>query len=92
MWSEWMYSIARIAWIPVTFSKAVYRVVRAALLGRTIYVPFEVQAERMATCSACLLRERRKCGVCGCKLMFKTSLASEECPDLSNRQWDKYDG
>lgn len=44
--------------------------------------PPEVQAERLAICSACpnWIAGGRRCSLCGCMTDYKIKMASERCP------------
>ena len=70
---------------PLTFSKAVWRVLCYLLRGRPILAPKADRDFRMSKCGPCENNIGGWCSKCVCNLEVKTMVASEFCPDAPPR-------
>lgn len=71
---------------------AAARVLGAALVGRSIVVPEDVQNARLALCRGCEHYLNGRCRKCGCRvagIVAKTAWATERCP-LSPPKWGSW--
>jgi hypothetical protein len=64
------------------------RAVRAAVTGQPVFVAESAKAARLALCAACpeFKPDAGRCAVCGCRMAYKASLATERCP-LEPPKW-----
>lgn len=69
-----MDSLPRNAW------EAVNRVVAAISRGERVSVSAGVRNRRRLTCAFCPLNVSGRCRECGCFVLAKTMLATEDCP------------
>lgn len=76
---------------PLTFTAAVGRVVWAFIRRKPVFVPPEVECDRLSVCLPCKFfdAEARQCTVCTCFIDLKCPVATEKCP---KGFWKRYWG
>lgn len=72
--------------VVLRFVSAVARMLRHVLYGRPTGVPQAAYQRRMDACFACprvdrSLPQHPRCSACGCFLVLKASISTEQCPD-----------
>lgn len=52
-------------------------------IERNLYVPTEIQVERLKICNKCpfFVKSNSRCGKCGCDMNIKTKHKNFKCPD-----------
>lgn len=71
-----------IAKLAVNFFKAMGRM----LAGAGATVSTDAYEARLTVCDSCERRNGKWCAECGCQLLFKAALATEDCPLKKWRQ------
>lgn len=66
--------------VPKNAAEAVARVVGAAARGESVLVPVEVRVKRKLACAFCPSNASGRCRECGCFVVAKALLATEDCP------------
>ena len=72
----------------VQFAGEMVKLGKHAFQHGSVVVPQEEKSRRMSICRKCPYYEidKNKCGVCGCKMEFKSLLATSKCP-LETPKW-----
>ncbi len=66
-----------------SLSRAVGSTAKNAILGKPTMATKEETNKRMAICKTCdkFNHRRNTCGLCGCRMKYKTALSTSRCPD-----------
>ena len=72
----------------VQFAGEMVKVGKHAFQHGSVIVPLEEKKRRMIICSKCPYYEieKNKCGICGCKMEWKSLLTTSTCP-LETPNW-----